>query len=97
MHKPSPFLPVSSLERENQQQFLHKHPAHLVSPVKIGTPRPSVGGALSSGGVQEAGSVCVCVCVCLWEEEKKERVLGIEVAFVRGHMHRCLNTCACLA
>ena len=42
-------------------------------------------------------SVCVCVCVCLWEEEKKERVLGIEMAFVRGHMHRCLNTCACLA
>ena len=41
--------------------------------------------------------VCVCVCVCLWEEEKKERVLGIEMAFVRGHMHRCLNTCACLA
>ena len=39
----------------------------------------------------------VCVCVCLWEEEKKERVLGIEMAFVRGHMHRCLNTCACLA
>ena len=37
------------------------------------------------------------VCVCLWEEEKKERVLGIEMAFVRGHMHQCLNTCACLA
>ena len=41
--------------------------------------------------------LCVCVCVCLWEEEKKERVLGIEMAFVRGHLHRCLNTCACLA
>ena len=24
----------------------------------------------------------VCVCVCLWEEEKKERVLGIEMALV---------------
>ena len=35
--------------------------------------------------------------VCLWEEEKKERVLGNEMAFVRGHMHQCLNTCACLA
>ena len=47
--------------------------------------------------VQRGLQYFVCVCVCLWEEEKKERVLGIEMAFVRGHMHRCLNTCACLA
>ena len=37
--------------------------------------------------------VCVCVCVCVFDvgEEKERRVLGVEMAFVSGHMHRCLN------
>ena len=38
--------------------------------------------------------MCVCVCVFDVGEEKERRVLGVEMAFVSGHMHRCLNTCA---
>ena len=40
--------------------------------------------------------VCVCVCLCVFDvaEEKERRVLGVEMAFVSGHMHQCLNTCA---
>ena len=36
--------------------------------------------------------MCVCVCVFDVGEEKERRVLGVEMAFVSGHMHRCLNT-----
>ena len=38
---------------------------------------------------KEQPTVCVCVCVfCVWGRERKRDRL----AFVRGHMHRCLNT-----
>ena len=46
--------------------------------------------------------MCVCVCVFEGGEEKERRVLGIEMAFVRGHMHwlfECLYTavqCVCV-
>ena len=38
--------------------------------------------------------VCVCVCVRGGEEKKRKGVLGIEMAFVHGHMHWRLNACA---
>ena len=38
--------------------------------------------------------VGLCVCACGCEEVKERRVLGLSVACVRGHMHRCFDTLA---
>ena len=40
------------------------------------------------------GMCSLCVCVLDVGEEKERTVLGVEMAFVSGHMHQYLNTCA---